>query len=171
MENSDSLRAKIDTLNSDISEIQLIVNPLKSEKVQLMNKIKILETDIKNYDNLIANKKKEIVNATNLLLIESAYDEVKQIKNIELLSEAELIIITKNMDKTDYTKRGSYPRFIDLDRLINEVITIKTKYPGFILDNIRKRGQLDTMPPENYYDFTFVTPHNDYFTISGIQVC
>jgi len=69
MENSDSLRAKIDTLNSDISEIQLIVNPLKSEKVQLMNKIKILETDIKNYDNLIANKKKEIVNATNLLLI------------------------------------------------------------------------------------------------------
>ena len=172
--NANELRSQIATFNDEIAEIQSAISPLKSEKFNLMKRVKEIEIEEKRQNNIINTKRNEIAKINDLLTIEDMYDELMTIDSFNIISRDELDIIIKNMDKTDYTQRvASVPRFIDIKKIIHEVIHYKQKYPTFIgtLDNMRKKGQLDTYPPTNYYEYTFKTVNGeDYFRIGGVEV-
>ena len=116
-----------------------------------------------------ANRKKEIsINISDLeKIIESStiFDSVNTIDGFETLLKGELLAISNGMDKTDYRKYGAnFPRWFDLERIVKDVIKCKTQYPGWILETISKKGQLDTLPPQSYYKFTYKTPQGDYMS-------
>jgi hypothetical protein len=73
------------------------------------------------------------------------------------------------MDKTDYRKNGNYPRWYDLERLVNEVIVFKKLYPGWILESLARGGQYDTLPPQTFYRYTYKSPHGHYMSMGGIE--
>jgi hypothetical protein len=45
-----------------------------------------------------------------------------------MLLQEVLVAISNGMDQTDYRKKGNYPRWYDLERLVNEVIAFKKLY-------------------------------------------
>ena len=62
------------------------------------------------------------------------------------------------------------PRYIDLERLVKEVIEFKKIYPGWVLDRIQKSGQYDTLPPQSFYKFTYKSPQGHYMSHGGIEL-
>ncbi len=83
------------------------------------------------------------------------------------LTQQEQNLIVTGMDKKYYTQYGSIvPRFCDLEQLVQQVLDFKVKYPGWVLQSIIKSGfdtTIDTIPPKNYYKFTYLSPHGDNF--------
>ena len=140
-----------------------------------------------NYDLLDLNRKKQIAN--NLVMSRQKDKEniQKQIKNLQckakknnmfqnfekeklsFFNEAELVVISNGIDKTDYTK-SNVPLFFDLKKTVDSIIEIKKKYPTWTLTSLEKKGQYDTLPPCNFYEFTFKTQENLYFYCGGIKL-
>ena len=95
--------------------------------------------------------------------------DIKNIEDFELLSEDELSIITKNMDRTDYRKHGVSIRFYDFERICREVIAMKKKYPKWTLIDL-SRGvgvQYDTLPPHIFYSYEYKDEEGLYFKLGG----
>jgi len=113
--------------------------------------------------------KKEIKRLEDLVEKENVFETVKDVEGFETLSPSELDAISNGMDKTDYRIYGNYPRWIDLERLVKEVIEFKKHYPGWVLDRVNKSGQYDTLPPQSFYKFTYNTPHGHYMSYGGIE--
>lgn len=109
--------------------------------------------------------KKKIKNLENLVETENMFEEVKDVEGFVTLSQSELVAISNGMDKTDYRQYGKYPRWLDLERLVKKVIEFKKLYPGWILEEVEKRGQYDCLPPTSFYKFTYNTPHGHSMTI------
>ena len=90
---------------------------------------------------------------------------ITSIEGIDLLSDEEISIITAKIDKTDYRKHGSYPRFIDLERICKEVIHIKKRYPTWTLTNVsRGAGELGIFPPHIFYKYEY-KENECYFSV------
>ena len=102
--------------------------------------------------------KKEIKRLENLVETENMFEEVKDVEGFVTLSQSELVAISNGMDKTDYRQYGKYPRWIDLEILVKGVIEFKKQYPGWILEEVNKTAQYDTLPPKSFYKFTYNTP-------------
>lgn len=97
-------------------------------------------------------------------------ENIKNIEGFTLLSEDELSIITKGMDRTDYRKHGQYPRFLDLERICKEVINMKQKYPKWKLTSLARGGQYDTLPPHTFYRYEYKDEYGYHFNLGGITV-
>ena len=83
----------------------------------------------------------------------------------EGLTPAELLAIRRGTDKTDYTKRGNYPRYKDVEANCNRVMEVKAIYPDWELTSVKITGQLESMPPQTYYSYVFKTPQGFNVTL------
>ena len=101
---------------------------------------------------------KELNNINNIIS-----EKEKKIEGFNLLTENELHIIIRNMDKNDYRKFGNYPRWLDLERIIKSIIDIKNIYPNWILTNLSSDLQYQTIPPQNFYNYEYKDGNNKYF--------
>jgi hypothetical protein len=69
------------------------------------------------------------------------------------------------MDKTDYRNYGDYPRWIDLDKICKEVIQMKKRYPNWVLMDLEKSRQINTVPPQSFYYYKFKDEFADYLIL------
>ena len=110
----------------------------------------------------------------NIIESETMLSSVTNFEGIDTLSQDELTIICSNMDKTNYNKcarsyENNYPRWYDLEGIVKEVIEFKKLYPGWTLDGLQISGKYDTMPPQNFYKYTYKTPYGHYMSHGGIE--
>ena len=89
-------------------------------------------------------------------------EKEKNINGVDLLSEEELSIIAKNMNKTDYRKYGA-TRWLDLENIIKTVVEMKNRYPKFTLTNLNIGGQIDSVPPQTFYRYEFTDEYDCTF--------
>lgn len=114
--------------------------------------------------------KKQIKKFEEIIETEDVFITVKDVEGFETLSPSELVAISNGMDKTDYRIYGNYPRWIDLERLVNHVIQFKKLYPGWILDRVIKSKQCETLlVSPTFYKFTYNTPLGHYMSCGGIE--
>ena len=162
------IRNEINKLNDEMVQIEIDYKRFNKEYTVLGKKIRLCESRKKD----ISNRVKEL---ENIISAEEIYGNVLCIEGCELLSQNELVIITNGMDKTDYRsysdrKYGDCPRWFDLERLVKEVSEFKKLYKGYILEKIIKSGKYDTLPPDNFYKFTYKTPYGHYLTYDKLEV-
>lgn len=86
----------------------------KSAKVKLLQIIRGIDKEIASNNLSLTEIFKEQNRCKEI-------EDIKSIEKYELLSEDEMIIIHKNMNKT----YGVTDRFVDLERICKEVIDIK----------------------------------------------
>jgi hypothetical protein len=121
---------------------------------------------------------KEIKKLAEIIEAENVFESVENIEGFDTLLQEELVAISNGMDKTDYSKmdlvrarsKESIPRWIDLERLVKEVIGFKKLYPGWILKRVERGGQYDTLPPQTFYEFTYKTPQGHFMTFGGLKL-
>lgn len=112
---------------------------------------------------------KEIKKFEEIIETEHIFETVKGLKGFDALLEKELLAISSGMDKTDYRKYGNYPRWYDLQRIVDEVITFKKLYPGWILEQIDKIGAYDIVPPNSFYRYTYKSPNGHSMSMGGMN--
>jgi hypothetical protein len=160
----------------EFAEAKNNIIKLKTELIQVEDEYKELNKIYMEYRkkiNLCENRKKELSKEIKKLIeiieTENVFETVQNIEGLDTLLQEELVAISKGMDKTDYRKYGNYPRWHDLERLVNEVIAFKKLYPGWILESLAGGGQYDTLPPKTFYIYTFKTPQGHYMSMDGIE--
>ena len=155
-------KSEIIRVREELSQVQ--------DELNRLNKIYI---EHRRQVNLYENKKKDlskkIKKLEEIIETENVFETVQNIEGLDTLLQEELVAISKGMDKTDYRKYGNYPRWHDLERLVNEVIAFKKLYPGWILESLAGGGQYDTLPPKTFYIYTFKTPQGHYMSMDGIE--
>ena len=162
----DQLHEMNHTVNTQLKE-------LDDEKKNQQKQLRILQ---KSIDDCVAQSNKlnaEIKRRKDIEDLESFIhtDNISSITGFATLTPDELLIITKNMDKTDYRKYGAtFPRFYDLERICKEVIELKQKYITWTLKGLKRGGQYDTMPPQTFYRYIYKDDNGFYFTIGGLLV-
>lgn len=133
---------------------------IKIEREIAKNALRIVEKELSDIEDKIKRILQENVRRKDIAESKTMIGEKeKNIDGFNLLSEDELSIIAKNMNKTDYRKYG-VPRWMDLENIIKTVVEMKNSYPKFTLTNLDIGGQIDTMPPETFYRYEF-TDDND----------
>ncbi len=148
-------------LNEENSKCNIELNEIRKIKRELMIKERALSDKVESNNKQI-KKYQELIESKNMFKSFESNDDFK------LLNEDELIAISKGIDKFDYTKYGCQ-RFHDLDLVVNHVINIKKRYSSWTLDSMRKQGQYDTLPPKNFYRYTFKTPEG-FFNQEGLEL-
>jgi len=113
----------------------------------------------------VSSLQKEMNNINNII-----GEKEKKLEGFNLLTENELEIIIKNMDKNDYRKFGNYPRWLDLERIIKSIIDIKNIYPNWILTNLSSDLQYETIPPQTFYNYEYKDGNNKYFNIRETRI-
>ncbi len=138
-------------LNSALrKEVFLKINELNKQMAEYEIKSKTLGKIIQEYKDIIA------------------CGDLQSTPGFDKLSQEEQNQIVKSMDKTDYTKYDSdVPRFYDLEKLVQKVLDLKTKYSSWVLKSIVNSGNDGSIPPKNYYEFTFLLPDGDYCTLNS----
>lgn len=159
-------QAKIKTkdLLDEISQIKVESNKFTKEYREIQKKLSLCTEQINQ-------KKKEIKELQKIIESENVFDSVAGIEGFDTLNADELLAISNGMDRTDYTKYSSnIPRWLDIERLVKEVIEFKKQYEGFVLQRISICGKYDTLPPKNSYKFTYKTPQGHYLSYGGIEL-
>ena len=119
-------------------------------------KIRDLNKQIKEYEEKSTKLSKAIQDLKDMIAI----GDLSSTPGYNELTEDEQKIIVKGMDKTDYSMYSdSGPRWYDLERLINEVLNFKSKYPDWILKSIIKSHQSNLIPPQNNYKLTYLSSY------------
>lgn len=161
---SEELASLKNQLNSQLNESRI-------KRLELNKIIRESDKDFEKIDKELKQIEKEIKRREDIE--EAKYilsPEILAIEGFELLSEDELLIITTNMDRTDYRKHGNYPRYLDLDRICKEVIDMKKKYPKWILTSLARGGQNYILPPHTFYRYQYKDEHGCHFNLGGINV-
>lgn len=140
-------------LQKDLKEKMRLIT---TERIKAVKVVRDIEKDVRKLDVNLKNISNEIqrhetINETKNMISEY----IKIIENFDLLTGDEIMLITNKMDKTDYRKYGDYPRWIDLEKICKEVITMKKRYPNWILMDLEKSRQTTTLPPEASYYYKF----------------
>ncbi len=130
---------------------------LRKTIVKLEHNITDIDKDIKKIANEFL-RRQEIENLNGIIDADT-----KKIDGFELLSEDELSIITKNMDKTDYRSWENPKRFNDLDRICEEVIVAKRRYPKWKLTNLCIGMQEECYPPRTLYNYQYTDEFGSIF--------
>jgi hypothetical protein len=144
---------------------------LHTEKTKLEKDTLFINKKIKYVDDNLTNILKEILRHKDIE--ESKHminDKIKSIDDFELLSEREIAVITTKMDKTDYRHYGKYPRWLDLERIIKEIIDIKKRYPAWTLKKMAKEGEDYAIPPKNVYIYEFTDEYNTVLNVGSARV-
>jgi chromosome segregation ATPase len=155
--------------DKSLEELNILYKELNDKNEQFNEEKRTLTKTIYNVEKNIRNNHDEMRHVLREINRHKEIDESKNIigefeRNIEgfgLLSEKEVAVITTKMDRTDYRAYGDYPRWIDLERIIKEVIEVKNYYAEWKLTKISKRSKSDTVPPETLYIYEF-TDVNGY---------
>lgn len=126
----------------------------KSEKVKLLQ-------IIRGIDKEIASNNLSLTEIFTEQIRRKEIEDIKSIEKYELLSEDEMIIIHKNMNKT----YGVTDRFVDLERICKEVIDIKNIYPKWKLINLKIYQQEDLLLPYSHYNYEYKDATGNSFEI------
>jgi hypothetical protein len=138
-------------------EIKYILNNEPGEKRRL-RELNTKVCEIKKKQEKLKKRYKR------LSIICSCKEDVEKIEESKLLSTDEITVILENMDSKDYRNNENVVRWLDLETIIKEVVSIKNKYPGWKLVDLGKNSKIDTYPPKNNYSHRYVTPQGDEFT-------
>jgi len=139
---------------------------LTTERIKAVKVVRDIEKDIKKTDDILKNILNEIKRHETFGETKSMISEyIKNIENFDLIQADELILIMNKMDKTDYRKYGDYPRLIDLEKICKEVITMKKRYPTWVLMDLEKSSQTNTLPPQSSYYYKFKDQFADYLIL------
>ena len=160
---------ELDSIKKELTEQKTNVISERRKAIQITH---VCDRRLRNIDKDLAiilketKRREDIEESKNII-----NEDIKNIEDFTLLSEDELSIITKNMDRTDYRKQiGDYPRFLDLERICKEVIAMKKRYPKWSLTMLIRGGQYDTLPPHTFYKYEYKDEEGCYFDIGGIKV-
>ena len=126
----------------------------KSAKVKLLQIIRGIDKEIASNNLSLTEIFKEQIRRKEI-------EDIKSIEKYELLSEDEMIIIHKNMNKT----YGVTDRFVDLERICKEVIDIKNIYPKWKLINLKIYQQEDLLLPYSHYNYEYKDATGNSFEI------
>jgi len=174
------IKTKVDLSEKNSEELVY----LKTELNAQLSDLRVKKQNLQNEILIVTKKFEDIDKNINLILKEikrREYNEeskniigedIKSIEDFELLSEDELSIITKNMDRTDYRKHGIQNRFYDLERICREVIAMKKKYHKWTLIDL-SRGvgvQYDKLPPHIFYRYEYKDEDGCDFKLGGITI-
>ncbi len=94
---------------------------------------------------------------------------IANFEDFHLISIDEQTIIGINIDKSDYTRYGR-ARIMDLEDVINTILRIKKIHPTWKLKSMRNTGRLERLPPQNTYEFTFITQEGFCFNYVGMRI-
>jgi len=139
---------------------------LTTERIKAVKVVRDIEKDYKkNHDNLQNILKEiqrhEVVDQAKNMISE----DIKNIEDFNLLHGNEVLLITTKMDRTDYRNYGDYPRWLDLEKICKEVIRIKKRYPSWILMDLEKSRQTNTLPPQSIYYYKFKDQFGSYLIL------
>jgi hypothetical protein len=139
---------------------------ITTERIKAVKIVRDIEKDVKKTDDMLKLILKQIQRNEDIDEAKNTISEyIKNIEGIELLNGDELLLITHKMDRTDYRNYGDYPRWIDLEKICKEVIGMKKRYPNWILMDLEKSRQTNTMPPQCYYYYKFKDEFASYLII------
>ena len=139
---------------------------LTTERIKAVKVVRDIEKDVRKIDYELKFILKEILHRENINEAKNMISEyIKSIENFDLLNGDEIVLITNKMDKTDYRKYGDYPRWIDLEKICKEVITMKKRYPSWILMDLEKSRQTTKLPHETAYYYKFKDEFADYLIL------
>ncbi len=160
-------------LNEEVVTDEILVHEekLKVIKQELSDITKELKIATQNHKLKLAEVdglEKKIKNLKNIFFVKHMFKNISEEK-LQYFTEDELVAINKGIDKSDYTKYN-VPILFDLDKTLDNIIETKKKYSEWKLDSLSKGGQYDTMPPQNFYKFTYKTQEGWYVTMGGLQV-
>ena len=152
-------------LNALIISLNEKKKTIKREKEIARNTMYIIEKELSDVEDNLNRilrefKRREDISESKTMIGEKE----KNIDGFNLLSEDELSVIAKNMNKTDYRKYGvNYPRWLDLETIIKTVVEMKKRYPKFTLTNLDIGGQIDVLPPQTFYRYEFTDEYDCTF--------
>jgi len=150
--------------------VELDIQYKEINKINKENQNKLRLCDVRKYE-----VRKKIKHIEHIMETENMFDTIAHVEGIDTLTKEELVLISNDMDKTDYrnsilnSSKQNYPRWFDLERLVKEVIEFKKQYPGWILECLRLDGQYDTFPPQIFYRYTYKSPHGHSMSLGGIK--
>jgi hypothetical protein len=139
---------------------------LTRERIKAVKVVRDIEKDVRKTDDILKNilneiKRHETIYDSKIMISEY----VKNIVNFDLLHGDEILLITNKMDRTDYRKYGDFPRWIDLEKICKEVITMKKRYPNWKLMDLEKSRQTNTLPPQSFYYYKFKDEFANYLIL------
>ena len=160
------LNNRLTMLNKELAELNAHILPARREKIILMKKVRELERTEENISNIIRELEVKIKNVKDLILTEDIFKPFESVYGYNLLTELDKLHIYHGMDKINYQEQNeNLPRYIDLEKIINFIIDIKSRYFNFILISVKIGKQIASLPPQNNYIYTFKTPEGGILTI------
>jgi predicted DNA-binding protein YlxM (UPF0122 family) len=152
---------ELNALNISLNEKKRNIN---IEREVAKNALRVVEKKLSEVEDNLNRilrefKRREDISESKTMIGEKE----KNIDGFNLLSEDELSVIAKNMNKTDYRKYGQYPRWLDLENIIETVVEMKKRYPKFTLTNLDIGGQIDVLPPQTFYRYEFTDEYDCTF--------
>jgi hypothetical protein len=112
---------------------------IKFEREIAKNTLRVVEKELSDIEDKLKRISQENIRREDIAETKTMIGEKeKNIDGFNLLSEDELSVIAKNMNKTDYRKYGA-PRWLDLENIIKTVVEMKNSYPKFYIDKFRYR--------------------------------
>ena len=143
-----------------ISEINAKIAELTIENDKIHSEIWLLKKRQHAIRDQTYDLKKEIAQIQSTEFNTLVYEFASIIDGYNLLTSDEIIIITNNMDKVDYTKFEK-PRWLDLEKIIKNIASVKTIYTDWKLISLTKTEQYNVFPPENLYAYQFIDSHGN----------
>ena len=160
----------IEELNSIQKELIIKKKKITSEKVKLNKSINLYDIQLNDIDKDIQIILKEIKRIEDDEEVKKMLNkDFNKVKGFNLLTASEFLIITKNMDRTDYRKLGAPTRFCHFEEICREVIKIKTHYPTWILTDLIKVVQNDMIPHHIFYRYEYKDENGYTFDIGGLK--
>jgi hypothetical protein len=168
MENSvDSiflLKNHLEQLLKEKTDLQTHFIKTSDQRKMLFRKELEIENHIETLNKEITEYTKKIKDTEEHMLLNEYCSETSLLDSP--LSKEEMNKIVTHMDKKDYRDFGNYPRWIDLQKIIDFVVEIKCQYDHWNLIEItRVPDQILNIPPNHKYIYTFQDPHGRRFTL------
>jgi len=157
------IKNKIEQLKVELAQIENERDKFNKEYMNIGKKVRLCKN---KQDDLL----KSIKELEKIVESENIFESVNGLEGLETLTQDEKVVISNGMDRTDYRKNDNFPRWLDLEKLVNQVIKFKIHYPEWILERIVKSGQYDTLPPKNFYKFTYRTQQGYIFSHGGFEI-
>ena len=151
------LKTHLDQLLEEKKSLQNDFTRISNQRKTLFHKELEIENHIKTLNKEIIECTKKIKQTEEEMLLDEYYSETHTLNSP--LSNEEINLIVTNMDKKDYRDFGNYPRWIDLQKIIDFVVEIKDQYHDWNLIQVaRLYDQILNIPPSHIYIYTFHMP-------------